>query len=188
VPPHDLLADARGGSVYLRLSTRSIEQPAREMDDALREQVLAGGYWVVPPAPDATLAVVYQGVVAPEARAAHAAIVEDLPGTGLLAITSADRLARAWHGAERARRMGLRNAQAHVEKLLSALPRGAGMVTVMDGHPEALSWLGSVRGHRVRALGVEHFGQSGDIPDLYRHHEIDTQAIIDAAAAACLDP
>jgi len=188
VPPHDLLADARGGSVYLRLSTRSIEQPAREMDDALREQVLAGGYWVVPPAPDATLAVVYQGVVAPEARAAHAAIVEDLPGTGLLAITSADRLARAWHGAERARRMGLRNAQAHVEKLLSALPRGAGMVTVMDGHPEALSWLGSVRGHRVRALGVEHFGQSGDIPDLYRHHEIDTQAIIDAVAAACLDP
>ncbi len=188
VPPHDLMADARGGSVYLRLSTRTLEQPKREMDEALRASVIDGGYWVVPPAADAPIAVVYQGVVAPEAREAHAAIVEDIPGAGLLAVTSADRLAKGWHGAERARRLGLRNARAHVETLLSALPRGAGLVTVMDGHPEALSWLGSVRGHRVRPLGVEHFGQSGDVQDLYRHHQIDTQAIIDACAAACLDP
>ncbi len=188
VPPHDLLGDARGGSVYLRLSTRSIEQPEREMDERLRDAVIAGGYWVVPPAPDAPLSLVYQGVLAPEARAAHAAVAEDIPGAGLLAVTSADRLARGWHGAERARRLGLRNARAHVETLLALAPRGSNLVTVMDGHPESLSWLGSVRGHRVRALGVERFGQSGDIPDMYRHHEIDTQAIIDACAAACLDP
>jgi pyruvate dehydrogenase E1 component len=169
--PDDLLGDARGGSVYLRLSTRNVAQPQREMGAGLRDQIIDGGYWVVPPAPDAPMAVVYQGVVAPEAREAHAAIVEDIPGAGLLAVTSGDRLARGWHGAERARRMGLRNARAHVESLLSTLPRGAGLVTVMDGHPEALSWLGSVRGHRVRPLGVEHFGQSGEIPDMYRHHE-----------------
>ena len=188
VAPHDLLADARGGSVYLRLSTRVIAQPRREMDDALRKAVIDGGYWVVPPSRDAGMAIVYQGVMAPEAIEAHAAIVEDLPGAGLLAVTSADRLARGWHGAERARRLGLRNARAHVETLLGALPRGAGIVTVMDGHPETLSWLGSVRGHRVRALGVEHFGQSGDLQDMYRYHQIDTQTIIDACAAACLDP
>jgi pyruvate dehydrogenase E1 component len=188
VAPHDLLADAHGGSVYLRLSTRVIAQPRREMDDALRKAVIDGGYWVVPPSRDAGMAIVYQGVMAPEAIEAHAAIVEDLPGAGLLAVTSADRLARGWHGAERARRLGLRNARAHVETLLGALPRGAGIVTVMDGHPETLSWLGSVRGHRVRALGVEHFGQSGDLQDMYRYHQIDTQTIIDACAAACLDP
>ena len=60
----------------------------------------------------------------------------------------------------------------------------AGLVTVLDGHPATLGWLGAVRGHRVQALGVEHFGQSGDIPDLYRHYGIDADAIIDACAAA----
>jgi pyruvate dehydrogenase E1 component len=35
----------------------------------------------------------------------------------------------------------------------------------------------------VRALGVEHFGQTGSISDLYRHHGIDAQAIVTAAQA-----
>ena len=38
-----------------------------------------------------------------------------------------------------------------------------------------------VRGHRVEALGVEHFGQSGTIDDLYRHYRLDADAILDAA-------
>ena len=54
-------------------------------------------------------------------------------------------------------------------------------MTVIDGHPAALGWLGSVRGHRVEALGVEQFGQTGTIRDLYRHYGIDANAIIDAA-------
>jgi pyruvate dehydrogenase E1 component len=61
------------------------------------------------------------------------------------------------------------------------LPRECGIVTVIDGHPATLGWLGSVRGHRVEALGVEHFGQTGTINDLYRHHGMDANAIIDAA-------
>jgi pyruvate dehydrogenase E1 component len=64
---------------------------------------------------------------------------------------------------------------------LAPLPRDCGIVTVIDGHPATLGWLGSVRGHRVEALGVEHFGQTGTIDDLYRHHGIDANAIIDAA-------
>jgi pyruvate dehydrogenase E1 component len=54
-------------------------------------------------------------------------------------------------------------------------------VTVLDGHPATLAWLGSVMGHRTRALGVEHFGQTGTIAQLYRHYGIDVQAIIAAA-------
>ena len=49
--------------------------------------------------------------------------------------------------------------------------------------PATLSWLGSVHGHRVRPLGVEHFGQTGTLADLYRHYGIDTAAIIAAAEA-----
>jgi pyruvate dehydrogenase E1 component len=62
----------------------------------------------------------------------------------------------------------------------------AGLVTILDGHPAALSWIGGVRGHRVRPLGVEHFGQSGDIPDLFERYRIDAAAILDACAAVCL--
>jgi len=59
-------------------------------------------------------------------------------------------------------------------------------VTVIDGHPGTLSWLGSVNGQRAYPLGVEQFGQSASIPDLFKHHRIDANAIIDACAAACL--
>jgi pyruvate dehydrogenase E1 component len=68
-----------------------------------------------------------------------------------------------------------------VERLLGPLARTARLVTVIDGHPATLSWLGSVHGHRVQALGVEHFGQTGTIADLYAHHRIDAAAITEAA-------
>ena len=71
-----------------------------------------------------------------------------------------------------------------IERLLAPLSRDARIVTVMDGHPLALSWLGSVRGQRVVPLGIEKFGQSGDIPDLYRTYGLDSAAIIDAVARA----
>jgi len=43
-----------------------------------------------------------------------------------------------------------------------------------------------VRGQRVVPLGVDHFGQAGDIPDLYREYGLDTDAILDACAQALL--
>ena len=88
------------------------------------------------------------------------------------------RLARR----RRARTDGDVDARAHVERLLAALAPGAALVTVLDGHPATLSWLGAVAGHRVVALGVDRFGQSGDIPDLYREYGLDARAIVDAAA------
>ena len=182
----DWLRDVKGGSVYLRLSTRPLDQLERELDAELTRQVIAGGYWLRPPAPGAELALVYAGVVAPEALAAHAELLDDVPGAGLLAVTSADRLNAGWHAAERARQAGIPDARSHVEALLAPLAPDAGLVTVVDGHPASLGWLGSVRGHRVQALGVEHFGQSGDLQDLYRHYRIDVAAILDACAAAVL--
>jgi pyruvate dehydrogenase E1 component len=61
------------------------------------------------------------------------------------------------------------------------MPDRCTLVTVVDGHPASLAWLGSVHGHRTRSLGVEHFGQTGTIADLYRHFGIDAQGIIAAA-------
>jgi len=65
---------------------------------------------------------------------------------------------------------------------LSRLAPGAGLVTVLDGSPAALSWLGGVSGMRVSPLGTDRFGQTGDLPDLYHIYRLDTDAIIDAAA------
>src|SRR5215207_3996842 len=100
------------------------------MTPELREAVLAGGYWAVPPGPDCAVAIAYTGAVAAEAKEAHAALLEDVPGAA------------------------------------------------------ALSWIGAVGGHRSHPLGVEKFGQSADIPDLYRVHGIDADAILDACARA----
>jgi pyruvate dehydrogenase E1 component len=173
--------DEKGGSVYLRLSTRPLDQPARPITPVLREEMIQGGYWLRRPEPGTSTAIVYTGAVAPEAIEAAGLLAEDRRGVGVLAVTSADRLSAGWHAAQRAREHGERDARAHVEGLLSELPRDAAIVTVTDAYPEALSWIGSVMGHRVRALGVEHFGQSGSLSELYGHYGLDVNAILTAA-------
>jgi pyruvate dehydrogenase E1 component len=141
-----------------------------------------------PPAEGAPLAVVYTGAVGPEAASALGHVLERVPSAGLLAVTSADRLHAGWSAAQRARRETDPDAIAHVERLLAPLARDAALVTVIDGHPVTLAWLGAVRGHRVQALGVEHFGQTGTIPDLYGHYRIDADAIVEACLAGLRDP
>ena len=180
----DLPGDEEGGSVYLRLSTRAIGQPERDLSEAEIAAIVLGGYWLVPPAPGGDLAIVYAGAVADEARKAHEEVRGELPGTGLLAVTSPDRLAAGWRAAARTRREGRRGARSHLERLLDPLRPGARLVTVADAHPGSLDWIGSAAGHRCYPLGVDHFGQSGSVPELYAHHRIDLDAILDTIAAA----
>ncbi|WP_095203670.1 transketolase [Mesorhizobium carmichaelinearum] len=177
------LRDQTGGSVYLRLSTRPVEQPRRAMESDLAQNIVNGAYWLRPPGPNASVIIAYQGVVAPEAIAATGLLAEDRRDVGLLAITSADRLNAGWQAAERARQRGTTDAMSHIERLLAPLSRDCGIVTVIDGHPATLAWIGGVNGHRVKALGVEHFGQTGTISDLYRHRGLDSNAIVHAAQA-----
>jgi len=176
-----------GGSIYLRLSTRSLAQPERTLTPEQQNDIVSGGYWYAPPEDGADVAIVAMGAVTPEAVAAHESIARDFGGAGLLVLTSPDRLHTDWLAAQRnrGRTAGLVDRSASpIERLLAPLSRDARIVTVMDGHPLALSWLGSVRGQRVVPLGIEKFGQSGDIPDLYRAYGLDTAAIIDAVARA----
>ncbi|HZZ88102.1 MAG TPA: transketolase [Caulobacteraceae bacterium] len=177
-----------GGSVYLRLSTRVIDQPPRDMDDALRRAVVAGGYWMRRPNPSTQVAIAYCGAVAPEAMAATVRLMERQPQLAVLAVTSPDRLHAGWIAAQNAR-AGIggpvdKSAASHAETLLSDLPAGAAIVTVIDGHPATLSWLGGVRRHQAHPLGVQRFGQSADIVDLFRLHGIDADAIVAAVNEA----
>jgi pyruvate dehydrogenase E1 component len=178
------LRDETGGSVYLRLSTRPLEQPRRTMTSELSRDIVNGGYWMRRPGPNAEIVIAYTGAVASAAIEATGLLAEDRRDVGLLAITSADRLNAGWQAAERSRQRGVSGATSHVERLLAPLSRDSSIVSVIDGHPATLAWLGGVRGHLVKALGVEHFGQTGTVNDLYNHHGIDSNAILHAAQAS----
>ena len=172
-----------GGSVYLRLSTRALDQPQREMTADLEGAILKGAYWLRRPGPNAQVAIAFTGAVAPGAIDATGLIGEDRRDVGLLSVTSADRLYADWTRAQKAREQGHASAVSHVEDVLASLPSYCGLVTVIDGHPATLGWLGSVCGHRTRSLGVQSFGQSAAIADLYRHFGIDARGIAEAAQA-----
>jgi pyruvate dehydrogenase E1 component len=180
----EYLQSDEGSSVYMRLSTRTIEQPERALNEELRAAILAGGYWLRQPAPNAELALVGAGAILPEVLAAADALADDLSGLGVLVITSADRLLEDWREAQERRAQG-ETATAVIEQLLAPLAEDAALITVLDGHPATLAWLGSATGRQVYPLGVDRFGQSGDLPDLYRIHRIDADAILDCVALAC---
>ncbi len=175
-----------GGSVYLRLTTRSISQVERT-DDSWRDDTLKGAYWLKPPEPASELAIAFCGAIVPEVLAAAEQLAEDIPGLGLLNIVSPGLLHRDWMAARRSRWQGAGKRQSHAERLLSQLSPTAGLVTVLDGSPSTLSWLGGVRGMPVSSLGVDSFGQVGDLPDLYRHYRLDAESIIQACADLYLD-
>ncbi len=179
-----LIDDPDGESTYLRLSTRNIRQEKRK-DDSWRADALAGGYWLREPGPDSEAAIVAMGAVMPEAISAWEELRDDIPGLGLLSVTSPDLLHRGWSAAQAARWSG-RREPSHVEQLLSQLGRNAGLVTIADAAPASLSWLGGVLGQRVAPLGIDRFGQTGNLDDLYEAYRLNGAAITEAAAEVLL--
>ena len=182
----DYMQAKNGGSIYLRLSTRAIEQPSREMSSDLESQIIKGAYWLIPPADGARIAIVYSGAVVPEVIEAYEQIKEEIPGLGVMAITSFDRLYHEWQRSQVDDVDGGSNTDCHIINLLAPLHSDSVLITVQDAHPATLSWLGSATGRKLLPLGVTEFGQSGNIQDLYREYGIGVDAIIDAAARASI--
>ena len=179
-----LIDDPAGESTYLRLSTRSIVQPERA-DGNWKAGALAGGYWLREPGPGAEAAIVAMGAILPEALAAHDELSADIPGLGLLAVTSPNLLHRGWTAAQASRWSG-NHAPSHIETLLARLAPGAGLVTICDAAPASLSWIGGVLGNRVAPLGVDRFGQTGSLAELYAAYRLDGAAITEAVAEILL--
>ena len=165
-----------GGSVYLRLSTRPLEQPQRRIDSALAQDIIDGAYWLRRPGPNCELVIAYQGVIAEEAIHAAGHLAEFRRDIGVLAVTSADRIYADFNAASKSQ-----NRISHIEKLLADVPHHASILTVIDGHPATLAWLGGVRGNPTTGHGVETFGQTGRVIDLYRHFGIDHESLVRSA-------
>ncbi|MGW4806352.1 transketolase-like TK C-terminal-containing protein [Kitasatospora sp. NPDC004272] len=170
-----------GGSAYLRLSTRPVDQALAQVpaDPAARErrrrQVVAGAYPLRRP-PGARVTIAAMGAVVTEALAA----ADRLQGLGVPAdvvcVTSPGLLYRALDA-----RAGHGEAPDWILDQVFPAERAAPLVTVLDGHPHTLAFLANL--HRVpsRRLGVTRFGQSGSLEEVYRHHGIDTDSIVGAA-------
>jgi pyruvate dehydrogenase E1 component len=192
----DRLTAADGESLYLRLSTRPVDQAPfhaarrRIGDDELRAHVLAGGYRLIAPSDDGRPRVdlVASGAIVPDVLAAATVLDDEGVDPAVICVTSADRLYRGWHA-------GLRTAAAHATTRvrpghLLGLLGGADVpiVSAHDASGHTLAWLGSAVGARQIPLGVERFGESGTIADLYDLVGISTDHIVNAALLAVADP
>ena len=187
------IANGTGDSLYLRLSTRPIDQSpftaavARLGEAEAREAVLAGGYRLIESEVDGDVVhLCASGAVMPEVIAAATLLEEEGVRAHVIDVTSLDRLYRGWRAALRS---GVRSASRRPESfhLASLFPPGerrAPIVTVHDAATHAMSWLGSVFGAPVVPLGVDDFGQSGSLRDLYEAHDLVSDAIANAALVA----
>ena len=167
-----LIDDPHGESTYFRLSTRSVAQVERT-DDSWREGALAGGYWLRPPGTDAEAAIVAMGAVMPEALAAWDELRADVPGLGLLAVTSPDLLHRGWTDAQAARWGGEREP-SHVETAAVRiwLPAPGWSPSPMPPRPRCRG-SAACSASASRRSGVDTFGQTGSLPDLYAAYRLD---------------
>jgi pyruvate dehydrogenase E1 component len=170
------LAAGTGESLYLRLSTRPVDQSLRGVE-VNRQQVLQGAYRLVDRGrPDVT--VWATGVMVTEAVEASRQLEADGVTANVFAITSPDLLYRGFVAARKTS-----EASSHLERLVREEEVAVPAVTVLDGHSHALAFIGSALGTLQLPLGVDDFGQSGSRGDLYRHYGIDAESIARGARA-----
>jgi pyruvate dehydrogenase E1 component len=186
-----------GRSTYLRLSTKAIDQqllaPALERlgEAELQRQVLGGGYRLVEAGGPVTAQLVATGVMVPEAVAAAAALKQQGVAVNVINLTSPRRLFETWRVSQTkslsqnpvSNLSGFQGSAGPLDWLIPAQERHVPLVTVHDGAPHALAWLGSVYGAPLTPLGVDNFGQSGTRAELYRHYQIDAEAMVAAVLA-----
>ena len=176
------LGRADGTSSYFRLSTRIIDQSLARVPtesaalESRRRHVLAGGYEIVGAGPTAPICLIGMGAIMPEILSAASELARLLGQTpSVICVTSADLLFRAMQS-----RRGLDSEETWIlGELFGSRPTP--LVTVLDGHPHTLSFLGAVNGSPITCLGVKEFGQSGELSDVHRYHGLDRDTIVGAA-------
>jgi pyruvate dehydrogenase E1 component len=190
----------RTSSTYLRLTSKPVDQSLLTVPsdaderERLRTQVIRGAYRLVDRSdeegyqPGKNVVHIFAvGALVPEAVAAS----RQLAGQGVFAdvfnVTGAGPLYREFQNSRLASVSGTPGPGHLLDELLPAAERSLPVVTVADGHPHGLAWIGSALQARTCPLGVVGFGQSGAVAELYREYQIDA-ASIRAACVQSLKP
>jgi pyruvate dehydrogenase E1 component len=180
---------AEGRPLYLRLSTNPIEQAELPGDAEWRRQVIAGGYWLrdYRGSPDYAAALrfnlVSTGVMTAQALAASDQLREEGVYANVIQVTSPDRLYEGW--GDYVRGNGT-TPPPYLHALIPPQERHP-VVSVIDGHPLTLQWIGEALGVPQVPLGVTQFGESGDIASLYRANGMHADDIVAAVGRLILD-
>ena len=191
------MQEPEGEGLYLRLSTKPVDQePFAELverrgEEAVRADILAGGFWLRDPGPgDDSVILATCGAMTPEVLAAADLLAaEEGISAGVLCLSSPDRLYAEWRGRRltHLRDLAAEREPSHLDRLVPPGLRHLPIVTVIDGASHALAFVGSCLGSRVVPLGVDRFGQVGSLPAIYDAYDLSPEAIATAALIA-LEP
>ena len=174
------LQSEEGSSVYIRLSTRSIPQLERKVDDKLKKDIISGGYWLKKPTINSEIVILFSGPLGPEVQEVIELLQEDIE-LGIMVVTSSERLYKDWKNHTSNNSLTFKSS-SYIESLFSIAPENVSIVTILDGHSSSLAWVGGAVKRKSISLGIDEFGQSGNLKDLYRKYKIDSEAVIDACA------
>ena len=180
------MQEENGSSVYIRLSTRNIDQINRKLTSSLEKDILSGGYWLEESKNKSDLILVFSGVMAPEVLVAAETMKEDEINISILSVTSNDRLYKNWKQSHKEKSLGINN-KSRIEKIFENTSKESVIITINDAHSSTLTWIGGAVGRKVISLGVDEFGQSGNLKDLYNYYALDQEAIVDACAQILVD-
>ena len=169
-----------GSSIYFRLSTKKLRQPERKLSQKNKQAIIKGCYWLQEPLTPKPIILICTGVIIGEIEKLEEEITKEEIDLGILIVTSPDKLYSDWMNAKG------NNTVSHIEKMLESYNRNTSLITLIDGHSSSLAWIGSVLGHKVYPMGLNKFGQSGDLDEIYKYTNIDFKSIIDRIAKSII--
>ena len=177
----EYMQNKEGSSIYFRLSTKKLTQPSRQLSQKDKQDILNGCYWLNKPKIAQPIILICTGVMIGEVEKLKEEITKEEIDIGILIATSPDKLYLDWVNSKE------NNTASHIEKTLDSYSRNTALITIIDGHSSSLAWIGSVLGHRVYPMGLNKFGQSGDLDEIYKYTNIDFKSIIDRIAQSIVD-
>ena len=177
----EYMQEKAGSSLYFRLSTKKLMQPDRQLSQKDKQDIIKGCYWLKKPTISKPIILVCTGVMIGEVEKLKKEMTKEEIDLGILIATSPDKLYSDWMNSRG------NNSSSHIEKILESYDRNTVLITIIDGHSSSLSWIGSVLGHKVYPMGLNKFGQSGDLSEIYEYTHIDFKSIIDRIARSIIN-
>ena len=163
------------------MSTKKLRQPERKLSEKSQKDIVKGCYWLYKPETSQPIILICTGVMIGEVEKLREEIKKEEIDIGVLIATSPDTLYSDWMDSTD------KNISSHIEETLKLYNRNTALITIIDGHSSSLAWIGAVLGHKVYPMGLNKFGQSGELDEIYKYTNIDFKSIIDRIARSVIN-